>query len=135
MADKEVIIKGKKMLYGTSVKASPETKTSSTPTFDENIVQGTDKVSWTIDIGKMRYEGLTTHRQLSETLDEMMSIPHNITVRETVYPKNEAPYVIVDNYYSCLVDGNEYELKPEDMTTESIKFKASKRIRKYENIS
>ena len=135
MADKTVIIKGKKMLYGNSVKASPETNSTTTPTFDGVITQGTDKVSWNIEIGKMRYEGLATHQKLSETLDEMLSIPHNVTVREIVYPKNEDPYVIVDTFYSCLLDGNDYELNPEDLTTESIKFKASKRKRVYETIS
>lgn len=133
MADKEIIIAGRKMLYGTSIKASPETKSSSTSTFDGAVNQGLDKVGWSIETGKLRYENMTTHRELSETLEKMFSIPQMVTVREKVYPKDETPYVIVDNYFGCLVDGNDYELKPEDKTTESIKFKAESRQRKYEN--
>ena len=56
MAIKEVLIDGKKMFYGTSIKASPETSNTSTPTFDGVVMQGTDNIPWTIELEKMRYE-------------------------------------------------------------------------------
>lgn len=131
MANKEVIIDGKKMLYGTSAKASPETNTSTTSTFDGVINEGLDEVPWTLEFSKLRYEGLASHREMSETLDKMISVPKMITIRETVHSVDET-YTVVDNYFNCLVNGNDYEVKPEDKTVENLKFKAARRERKYE---
>ena len=131
MANKEVIIDGKKMMYGTSAKASPETNTSSTATFDGVINEGLDEVAWNLEFSKLRYEGLASHREMSETLDRMISVPAMITIRETVDSVDET-YTVVDNYFNCLVNGNDYEVKPEDKTVENLKFKSARRERKYE---
>ena len=56
MADKEIIIGGKTVMYATSVKASPETSTSSTATFDGAITQGADKVAWNIELSKIKFK-------------------------------------------------------------------------------
>ena len=131
MVNKKIIIDKKTVMYGTSVKASPESNTSTTDTFDGAIVQGLDKVSWSIELSKVRYEPSTTHRELSETLEEMWSVPKTITVLERVITPTEK-YIIRDTFYSCILEGNDYELKPEENTVENLKFKASKRVRKYE---
>jgi hypothetical protein len=130
-ADKQIIVDGVTIAYATSVKASPETNATSTPTFDGAITQGMDKVAWNVEISKIRYEDSQSHKQLSELLDSMWAEPKMVTVIETVHSKNE-DYTIVDNFFECLLDTNDYEIKPDDMTTESLKFKASKRERKYE---
>ena len=49
-ANKQIIIAGKRLLYGTSVKCSPEISSSSTQTFDGAITQGLNDVGWTIEI-------------------------------------------------------------------------------------
>lgn len=134
MADKEVIIAGKRMMYGTSIKASPETNNSTTVTFDGNIVQGTKNVAYSIDIGRVRYDNQTTHRELSEKVEDMLENADIITVREIVRPSGEEPYVIVDNFFDCITDGSDYEIKPDDHTVENLKFKASRRERKYEGL-
>lgn len=131
MADKEVIIKGKKMMYGTGIKASPETNSSSTPTFDGVITQGSDKIPWTIEISKVRYEDMTTHKELSETVDGMLAIPEMVTVREVINTNHET-YTVVDNFYDCLTDDNGYEINPDEQTVENLKFRAARRERKYE---
>lgn len=131
MADKEIIIGGKTVMYATSVKASPETNSSSTNTFDGAITQGMDKVAWNVELEKVRFEGLSKHRELSELLEGMLNKPEMVTVRETVHSREE-DYVIKDNFFDCLLDGNDYELKADDLTSESIKFKASSRKREYE---
>ena len=131
MADKEVIIGGKTVMYATSVKASPETNSSTTNTFDGAITQGMDKVAWSIELSKVRFEDLTTHKELSQLLESMLSKSQMVTIRETVHSKTE-DYVVKDNFFGCLLDGNDYELKADDLTSESIKFKASSRKREYE---
>jgi hypothetical protein len=131
MARKEIIINGKKMMYGTSAKASPETNTSTTTTFDGVVNEGLDQIAWNLEFSKLRYEGLASHKQMSKILERMISIPAMVTIRETVNTPDET-YTIVDNYFNCLVNGNDYELKPEDKTVENIKIKASRRERKYE---
>lgn len=131
MADKQVIIDGKTMMYGTSIKASPETNVSSTSTFDGAITQGTDKIAWSIELSKVRFDDSTSYKELHKTLEEMFFTQKVVTIRETVHTPNET-FTIVDNYFGCVLDGNEYEIKPDDHTAESIKFKASSRERKYE---
>ena len=131
MANKEIIIDGKKMMYGTSGKASPETNTSSTSTFDGVINEGLDEVPWSLEFSKLRYESLATHKEMSETLDRMISVPAMVTIRETIHTPEEV-YTVVDNFFNCLVDGNDYEVKPEEKTVENLKFKAARRERKYE---
>ena len=131
MADKEIIIGGKTVMYATSVKASPDTKSSTTNTFDGAITQGMSNVAWSVELSKVRFEDLSTHKELSELLDSMLDKPQMVTVRENVHAKEE-DYVIKDNFFGCLLDGNDYELKADDLTSESIKFKASKRERDYE---
>ena len=131
MADKKVIIDGVTVAYATGVKANPETKTATTDTFDGAITQGMDKVAWSIELSKVRFEGSASHKELSELLDSMMANPKMITVIETVHSTNET-YTVKDNYYGCILEGNDYEIKPDDNTSETIKFKASSRERKYE---
>ena len=131
MANKEIIIDGKKMMYGTSAKANPETNTSSTSTFDGVINEGLDEVPWSLEFSKLRYESFATHKEMSETLDRMISVPAMVTIRETIRTPEET-YTVVDNYFNCLVNGNDYEVKPEEKTVENLKFKAARRERKYE---
>ena len=59
MADKEIIIGGKTVMYATSVKASPETNSSSTNTFDGAITQGMDKVAWNVELELVSGDALT----------------------------------------------------------------------------
>lgn len=131
MSIKEIIIDGKKLMFGTSVKASPETNTSTTSTFDGVITEGLNNIPWSLEFSKVRYDGLSTHKELSETLDKMLSVPAMVTIRETIITPEEL-YTIVDNYFNCLVEGNDYEIKAEEKTVESIKLKSAKRERKYE---
>ena len=130
-ADKKVLIDGVTVAYATGVKANPETKTATTDTFDGAITQGMDKVAWSIELSKVRFEDSASHKELSKLLDSMMANPKMVTVIETVHSTNET-YTVKDNYYGCILEGNDYEIKPDDNTSETIKFKASSRDRKYE---
>ena len=130
--DKQIIIKGKRLLYGTSVKCSPEINNSSTPTFDGNITAGLGDVGWNIEIETARYETAARHQYLSDLIESMFSQPQNVTIRETVHVRGQDPYTIVDTYYGCITDGFDYEIKPDEMTVNSLKFKASRRKRKWE---
>lgn len=129
--DKQILIGGKHIGWGTSVKASPESNTSSTATFDGAITQGSDKIAWNIEIERIRYDNQQTHQEISELLDSMWNKPQLVTIRETVHSRDET-YTIKDNYYECLLDGNDYEIKADDLTTESLKFKSAYRKREYE---
>ena len=134
MVDKQVIIDGVTMMYGTSVKSSPEVSNSTTQTFDGAVTQGLRDVSWTIEIDRVRYDSKVTHRKLSQIIEEMMETPKMVTVREIVRPVGEKPYVIKDNFFGCITDGNDYEIKPDDHTVENLKFKAQKRVREWADI-
>ena len=130
-SDKKIIIDTHTVAYATSVKASPETNVSTTPTFDGAITQGMDKVAWSLEFSKVRFEKSEKHKDLNKILDDMLANPKMITVIETVHATDET-YTIRDDYSGCILESNEYEIKPDDNTTETLKFKASKRKREYE---
>ena len=124
---KRVIINGKTMMNGTSVKGSRETSTNATPTFDGVITQGTRNVSHTLELERVTYEGMTTYMELSNVIEKMIDIPAMVTVEEDIYPTgNEKPFTIIREYHDCVVDGDEYEISPEEHTVESLKFIAAR---------
>lgn len=124
---KRVIINGKTMMNGTSVKGSRETSTNATPTFDGVITQGTRNVSHTLELERVSYEGRVSYMELSDTIDKMIDIPAMVTVEEDIYPSgDEKPFTIIREYHDCVVDGDEYEISPEEHTVESLKFLAAR---------
>lgn len=137
--DKRIVIGTDKsvisMMYGTGVKGSPETQESTTDTFSGAVVQGKKDIAWTLEINKLRYEGMRQHQELSEKLDKMLAEPDNITVTETIYPKGDTPYEIIDHYFGCILTGNDYDIKPNDNTAENLKFKATSREREWKPLS
>lgn len=136
--DKQVIIGNEgstiSMMYGTGVKGSPETSESTTDTFSGAVVQGTRKVSYTLEIDKLRYEGMAQHMQLSNKIESMMENQEDITIIDTIYPKGNKPYQVIDHYYGCIVNGNDFEIKPTENTAENLKFKASTRKREWKEL-
>lgn len=141
MAEKEVIIGTGddqiNMLYGTSIKESPDSNdtTSSVQTFSGAIVTGSNEVSYTLEIAKLRYEGMGMHMKLDMKLDDMMNNADNITVIDTVKPKGENAYQVVSRYFNCINTGNDYEIKPDDHTAENLKFKCERREREWKEYS
>ena len=129
--DKKVIIDGHTVAYATSVKANPETSVSTTQTFDGAITQGMDKVAWSLELSKVRFEPSESHQKLNQILENMFANPKMVTIIETVHAEEET-YTIRDDYNGCILDGFDYEIKPDDNTSETLKFKASSRKRTYE---
>ena len=124
---KRVIINGKTMMNGTSVKGSRETSTNATPTFDGVITQGTRNVSHTLELERVSYEGMVSYMELSDVIEKMIDIPAMVTVEEDIYPSgDEQPFTIIREYHDCVVDGDEYEISPEEHTVESLKFIAAR---------
>lgn len=125
-SDKRIIINGKTMMNGTKVKGSRETSTKATPTFDGVITQGTRNVSHTLELERVSYEGRVSYLELSKVIDKMIDIPAMVTVEEDIYPSgNEKPFTIIREYHDCIVNGDEYEISPEEHTVESLKFIAA----------
>ena len=140
MADNDKVVmigtgdSAKEMMYGTSIKDSPETSESTTPTFNGAVVNGTKNVPYSIEISKLRYEGMSTHRELSEKVEDMMENPDTITIIEIVRPAGETPYKIVKTHHSCITTGNDYEIKADDHTVENLKFKSARRSTEYKEL-
>ena len=52
---------------------------------------------------------------------------HIRAVEEDIYPTgDEKPFTIIREYHDCVVDGDEYEISPEEHTVESLKFLAAR---------
>lgn len=127
MADKEIWINGVRMLHGTSIKVSKDTNTSTTTTFDEVITGGTKNIGYSIDCAKVAYDTETEYLELEDVLDDLLDTPGIITIREIHRPPApNKPFCIVRNFYNALVDGGDFEIKPEDLTVENLKFKTGK---------
>ena len=125
MADKRVIIDGVQMMHGTSIKGSRDTNVNTITTFDEVIPQGTRNTSHSIDMSKVSYEDATTYAELDEVLTDMLDIPAMVTIEEDYFVGDEE-YTVRYNYFNCLLDGDDYEIKPEEHTVLNLKFKASR---------
>ena len=123
MADKEVIINGKTLVHGRGCKESIEKKSSeSIICFDEAIVDGSDTVSYKLTIDRLVFENRKTYEKLRDTFKKMMKTPGNITTREIIRYKNSKPFVIVKNYSGVILDGKDYEMKPEEHTAQNLSF-------------
>jgi len=124
MPDKELWINGVRMLHGTNIKVTKNTSTSSTTTFDEVITNGTSQISYGIDCGRVSYENETDYNTIRQTVEAMHNVPGDITIREIKRPPApEKPFTVVENYHNCLVDGGDWEIKPDTLTVENLKFK------------
>ena len=123
MAQAEIIINGKTMVHGTGVKESLEKSgAESVVCFDEVLTDGSDQVSYKLDIDRIVYESASYYLKLSAILKKMLSTPGTITTRQTIKYKNNKPFVIVKNYSGCILDGKDYEMKPAERTAQNLSF-------------
>ena len=123
MADKVVILNGKTLVHGQGVKESIEKSgAESTVCFDEVITDGTDVVSYKLDIDRLVFETRQDYVDLRNILNKMMKTPGTITTRETIRYKNSKPWTIVKNYNDCILDGKDWEMKAEEKTAQSLSF-------------
>lgn len=122
MADKEIIINGHTILHGKGVKESPETSTSTTVCFDEVVPEGSPNISYTLEIERLVYETKEEYDWLRDELKKMLNEPGIVTTREIVRFKNSRPFVIVKNFTDCILDGKDYEMKPEEHSAMKLKF-------------
>lgn len=129
--DKKLIIRGESVLFGTSIKCSPETSESTTKTFSGNIVEGLEDVPWEIEAEKVEYDEATDSLRLSLIIEHMLKNKEMVTVREIKRPTGSDPYEIVDDFFGCIVTGNDYEIKVDDHTVNKLKIKAERRERNY----
>lgn len=125
---KYVWINGIKVGYGTSVKVTPSIETEETPTFDGPVIDGANEPSHTITIDKLRYSTKAEYVQIEQLLMNMQTVGYPIKIQEKATFK-DGKYWITDVVYDCKLDGNEYELKPDERTVESLSFKGTKRRR------
>ena len=123
MAQVEIIINGRTMVHGTGVKESIEKNSAeSTVCFDEVLTDGSDQVSYKLDIDRLVYESKSYYVALNKIFKKMLSTPGTITTRQTIKYKNKAPFVIVKNYSGCILDGKDYEMKPEERAAQNLSF-------------
>ena len=123
MAEVEVILNGKTLVHGTGVKESIEKSgAESIVCFDEVLTDGTDQVSYKLDIDRLVFETRNDYVQIRYILKTMLKTPGTITTRETIRYKNSKPWVIVKNYSGCILDGRDFEMKPEEKSAQSLSF-------------
>ena len=122
MADKEIIINGTTVVHGKGVKESLNTSTSSTACFDEVITEGSPSISYKLDIDRVVFETKEQYESLNAELKSLIKNPGIITTREVIRFKNDSPFVIVKNFTGAILDGNDYEMKPEEHSAQNLSF-------------
>lgn len=134
MADREVIINGRTLVHGTGCKESIEKSSAdSIVCFDEAITDGSDVVSYKLSIDRIVFEDKTTYERLRDEFNKMLSTPGTITTREIIRFKNQKPFAIVKNFSGCILDGKDYEMKPEEKSAQNLSFICSGMTEKTEN--
>lgn len=124
MADKEIYIGGLRVGLGTGVKGNPEISNNSTITFDGAKNTGAKDVPHSLEISKLVSDSLDEHIALRKLMISMRSEPQTVSVKETIYGRDGGVYTITRHYFRCIVDGDDYEMSAEDLTSETLKFKA-----------
>lgn len=131
MADKEIRIAVKhptqgdlsiNLRHGQGVKESVETSTSETICFDEVIVEGAEKTSFKLEIDRILYETRAEYEALRDILNVIQHVPGTVETRETIRYKDEDPFTIVKTFGGAILDGNEFEMKPEEKTAQNMSF-------------
>ena len=128
MADKAIFINNVRVGYGTNAKVEPELDTEETPTFDGPVIDGTIEPSHTVEIEKLRYGTMDEYIAIEKLLVNMYTVGYPVKIVERVKMKDGA-MKITDIVYDCKLDGNDYELDPEERTVDSLSFKGGKRRR------
>lgn len=128
MADKEIYINDIRVGYGTNAKVEPELDTDETPTFDGPVIDGTIEPSHTVEIEKLRYGTMDEYIAIEKLLVNMYTVGYPVKIVERVKMK-DGTMKITDIVYDCKLDGNDYELDPEERTVDSLSFKGGKRRR------
>ena len=126
MVDKIIIINGKNIYHGQGVKESIEhSSADSIVCFDETITDGSPAVTYKLEIDRIIFETRKNYEKIRDILNKMIGVPGTITTREVIRYKNNAPFVIVKNYSGCVLDGKDYEMKPEEMSAQKLSFKCA----------
>ena len=125
---KWVHINGIKVGYGTGVKVTPNLETDETHTFDGPVIDGNDEPSHAVTIDKIRHGTKAEYIQIEQLLMNMQKVGYTIAITEQVKMK-DGVMKIQDYIYDCKLNGNEYEMKPDELSTESLSFKGGKRKR------
>ena len=123
---KIVFINDIKVGYGTGAKITPNLETEETPTFDGPVIDGANEPSYAVTVDKLRYDTIDQYTKLTQLLLNMESTGYTIRIYEQADMK-DGKMTRDDIVYNCKIDGNEYELKPDERTVESLSFKGNKR--------
>lgn len=124
MADKIIIIDGKTVGRGTSIKIEDNTNLSTEDTFDGPVSNGMEKTSYSVEIGKLIAPDVDSYLELRNILKDMKVNKKEITIKEKVRDKDGNTYTIKQIFLRCLVDSYSKELSVDSLTTETIKFTA-----------
>ena len=123
MADKEVILNGTTLVHGQGVKESLENASAdSIKCFDEVITDGSNTISYKLDIDRIVFETREDYENLRDIFNDMLTNKGDITTREVIRYSADEPFVIVKNYHGVILDGSSYEMKVEDKSAQNLNF-------------
>ena len=120
------------LFHGTGVKFDRETNSSSVTTFDEVIPQGTSVTPYTIEIDRCEYDSVDMYKDIDIMVDYMVDNPVDVTVKEIKRIPGADPFTVIRRYKECILDGDSVEIKPEELTVDNFKIRASRLEKTYE---
>jgi hypothetical protein len=123
MANREIVIAGQTLVHGQGVKESiDKSNADSVVCFDETITMGAENISYKLEIDRIVFEGMGAYKRLSAVLQTMLSQKRDISTFEIIRYKNAAPYMITKHFHGCILDGRDYEMKPEEFSAQNLTF-------------
>ena len=123
MADREIVIAGQKLVHGQGVKESiDKSNADSVVCFDETITMGSENISYKLEIDRVVFEGMGDYKRLSAILRTMLSQKRDISTFEIIRYKNAKPYLITKHFHGCILDGRDYEMKPQELSAQNLSF-------------
>ena len=128
MAHKWVYIGGVKLGYANKADVSPDiTDADETKTFDGNIVDNPESISWTVEIDKLRYDKNVASYAEMEALLLSMFNKQKKTVRviEDSTLADGTTLRVDDRVYNCVITNKKYSVDAESRTVENLSFKGS----------
>ena len=122
MASKRIYINNIKVGYANKVELSPDiTNAEPVKTFDGGVPNGSDDVSWSVTIDKLRYGKISDYKTMETLLLSMFKTPYTISIIEEVIGV-DGTIKVQNNVYKCILTDKKYSIDVESNTVENLSF-------------
>ena len=119
---KDIYIDTLHLGYANKAEVSPDIKNSDPDlTFDGAVPNGSDDISWTVSIDKLRYGKIEDYKAMETLLLSMLKTPKKITIIERK-DSIDGQLRVTTAVYKCTLTDKKYTIDTENNTVENLSF-------------